>query len=267
MATSGDWPFRFELIPLEDLFVDDAYQRPLTDFHKRIVEHFDPAMIGTLIVSDRGKKGFAVIDGHTRLEAMRAVGPDVAGTVAPCLVYEDMTRKREADLFARLIKERRGMATWLRFRAALVSGDSEAAAIAALAASVGFKVAGDGDDKGIKSIAALEWLYRKDPDLLVRTLEIVRDAWGRPDQSTKSDTRTRGEILQGIGRFLRDTDDVDVVRLTRNLSAISADQLRHRANALREGSGSSGNYSMFIRDALIGVYAARPSRASSAAVA
>jgi hypothetical protein len=261
MATAGEWPYRFALIPLTDLFVDAAYQRPLSSFAKRIEENYDPAMVGTLIVSDRGSKGFAVIDGQTRMEGMEKRGE----TVAPCLVYENLTRKQEAELFARLQTERRGMATWIRFRAALVSGNAEAAAIAALVQAEGFKVAGDGDDKGIKSIAALEWLYRRDPALLRQVLGVVRDAWGIPDSTTtRGDVRTRGEILQGIGRFLRETENVDEDRLVRNLSTITAENLRHRANALREGSGSAGNYSMFIRDALMGVYAARP-RSSAAA--
>lgn len=261
MADDGRWPYRFALIPLTDLFVDEVYQRPLSTFAKRITEHYDPAMVGTLIVSDRGRKGFAVIDGQTRMVGMETVGEEVA----PCLVYEGLSRKQEAELFARLQTERRGMATWIRFRAALVSGSAEAAAIAALATAEGFKVAGDGDEKGIRSIAALEWLYRNDPELMRRVLAIVREAWGIPDATTtKTDTRVRGDILQGIGRFLRDTENADEDRLIRNLSAVDADNLRHRANALREGSGSAGNYSMFIRDALMGVYATRP-RSSAAA--
>jgi hypothetical protein len=269
MAEPGGWPYRFALIPLDELFVDEAYQRPPSSFFKRIIENYDPAMIGTLITSDRGKTRktpfYAVIDGQTRMLAMR----EKEENVAPCLVYEGLTRKQEADLFARLQTERRGMATWIRFRAALISGKAEAGAIAALARSEGFKVAGDGDDKGIRSIAALEWLYRR--DLLVDVLQIVGEAWGTVDGSEaradRADTRVRGEILQGIGRFLKDTENVDRPRLVRNLAAITPEQLRHRANALREGSGSSGNYSLFIRDALIGVYATRGRAASTAAAA
>lgn len=268
MAEAGAWPYRFALIPLDELFVDEQYQRPLSSFSRRIRDNYDPAMIGTLIVSDRSKSrkrpSYAIIDGQTRW-----VGMQEKESVAPCLVYEGLSRKQEAELFARLQTERRGMATWIRFRAALVSGDSEAAAIAALAQSEGFKVAGDGDDKGIRSIAALEWLYRR--DLLTDVLRIVRESWGAVDGSepraVKADTRVRGEILQGLGRFLRETKDIDEDRLIRNLSAITPDQLRHRANALREGSGSSGNYSLFIRDAIVGIYATRSRAASAAATA
>lgn len=262
---AGAWPYRYAVIPLSDLFVDPAYQRPLSEFVKRIRNDPDPALIGTLIVSDRGgqrkSKRFAVIDGQTRM-----VGMQEHTGVLPCLIYEGLSRADEAQLFARFQTERRGMATWMRFRAAMVSKNPEALGIAAIAAASGFKVAGDGDDKGIRSIAALEWLYRR--DLLADVLEIVRDAWGRPDpDKSGADMRVRGEILLGIGRFLKDTDDVDMRRLVRNLSGVTPEQLRHRANALREGSGSSGNYALFVRDAIVGIYATRARAASQAATA
>jgi hypothetical protein len=269
MGTEATWPYRFDLIGLDRLFVDEAYQRPLSSFFEKIKRNYDPAMIGTLIVSDRATAAtravreaatlrYAVVDGQTRMEGMRAREQEIA----PCLVYEGLSTKDEARLFARLQTERRGMATYLRFRAALVSGDAEAAAIAALARSVGFKVAGDGDDRGIRSIAALEWLYRKDPELLRRVLAIV-GRWPdtRPTES-HTDTRTRGEILKGIGRFLRETKNVEDGRLVDTLTGITPDQLRHRANSLREGSGSSGSYDLFVMDALVGVYSTRRVKAA-----
>ena len=270
MATTADWPYRFAVIELAELFVDEVYQRPLSGLFRKVRDDYDPLLIGTLITSDRGKvksrPQYALIDGQTRKEGMEAGGHS---TVAPCLVYENLSRQQEADIFARLQTERRGMATWIRFRAALIARKPEALAIAALAENEGFKVAGDGDERGIRSIAALEWLYRR--DLLIPVLAIVRDAWGVVDGSepraVRADTRVRGEILQGIGRFLKDNDDVDTDRLVLNLSKITPEQLRHRANALREGSGSSGSYSLFIRDALVGVYATRGRAASTAATA
>lgn len=267
MAAAGDWPYRYAVLDLTEFFVDPAYQRPLSGMYKKVRDDYDPLLVGTLIASDRGavksRPRYALIDGQSRKQGMQ---DGKHATVAPAVVYEGLTRQQEADLFARLQTERRGMSTWIRFRAALVAKNPEAEGIAAISAAAGFKVAGDGDEKGIKSIAALEWLYRR--DLLAPTLEVVRDCWGRPDPTkTASDMRVRGEILLGIGRFLKDTDDVDMRRLVKNLSYVPPEQLRHRANALREGSGSSGNYSMFIRDAIVGIYATRTRAASQAATA
>jgi hypothetical protein len=120
-------------------------------------------MVGTLVVSERHdrrrKASYAVVDGQTRMYGMGANDEPVA----PCLVYTNLSPAHEAKLFADLQTQRRGMATALRFRAALVSGDEEAHAIATTARDAGMKIAGDGDMSGIKSIAAVEWLYRRDP--------------------------------------------------------------------------------------------------------
>ena len=153
------------------------------------------------------------------------------------------------------------MATFLRFRAALAAKKTEPIAIALLVRTEGFKVAGDGDNSGIKSIAALEFLYRRDPDLLTRVLKIVRSCWGV--QGATADGGTRGEILRGLGRFLTDRKDVDDERLIERLAYHTPAQLRHRANQLREGSGSSGNFDQFIKDALIGIYAKQPRRVAT----
>jgi hypothetical protein len=261
-SENGDWPYHFALIPLDNLFIDPSYQRPLSSFAERIKRDYNPAMVGTLVVSERNdrrrKAQYAVVDGQTRMYGMGANGEPVA----PCLVYTDLSPAQEAKLFADLQTQRRGMATSLRFRAALVSGDEEAQTIAAVARAVGMKIAGDGDLSGIKSIAAVEWLYRRDPTLLRRVLEIVSAAWpddAPPEGSTVQDPRTRGEILRGVGRFILEHDPDDE-RLIERLSKVTPTQLRHRANALREGSGIGGSWDRYVREAMIGVYARGRSR-------
>jgi hypothetical protein len=260
-SENGDWPYHFALIPLDNLFIDPSYQRPLSSFAERIKRDYNPAMVGTLVVSERpGRRNasYAVVDGQTRMYGMGANGEPVA----PCLVYRNLSREQEARLFADLQTQRRGMATPLRFRAALISGDEEARGIAETARAAGMKVAGDEDMSGIRSIAAVEWLYRRDPDLLYRVLTVVREAWpdeAPPEGSTSQDPRSRGEILKGMGRFMHESD-VDDERLTKRLARITPGQLRHRANALREGSGIGGSWDRYVKEALIGVYGGRGSR-------
>jgi hypothetical protein len=71
-ADTPDWPYRFEIIPLEELAVDSAYQRPLTSFWQTVRDRFNPALVGTLVVSERKNGSKWIIDGQTRWEAMRA---------------------------------------------------------------------------------------------------------------------------------------------------------------------------------------------------
>lgn len=262
----ADWPYRFELVPLDRLFIDADYQRPLTSFVESVAGDFDPALVGTLVVSAREDGQYAVIDGQTRMEAMRRVasdeGADTSGAgvasngahgpgVAPCLVYTGLTREDEARLFADLQTKRRGMATYLRFRAALVAKDPEAVGIAEIVRAAGFELDVVETAHTVKAISALEKTYRRDPDLLRRVLEIIMAAW--PLEETEF--RTGGDMISGIALFLSREEKVNDDRLMDKMAGVTPRMLRHRANALQEGSGSgSGGRAGYMADAILGVY-------------
>lgn len=257
-AGRRSWPYRFELVTIDRLFVDDAYQRPLTSFAEEVAANYDPALVGTLITSERNDARLAVIDGQTRLYGMTKN----AETKAPCLVYHDLTREQEAELFADLQTKRRGMATYLRFRAALVAKKPEAAAIAAIVQSAGFELDVVETPHTVKSIAALENLYRKDPQRLMDVLTIIASAWPDPD----TEYRTGGDLIRGLGVFLERETRVDRDRLIDKLSAVNPRMVRHRANALMEGSGhGSGGRAGYMADAILGIYMRGKGRASSTA--
>lgn len=259
----ADWPYRFELVPLDRLFIAAEYQRPLTSFVESVAREYDPALIGCLIVSEREDDRFAVIDGQTRTEAMRRV---VAGdakdpdgqpvpwhgeAVAPCLVYIGLTVEDEARLFADLQTKRRGMATYLRFRAALVAKQPEAVAIAGIVRAAGFELDVQEKPDTVKAIAALEWTYRRDPAVLARVMGIIAAAW--PDPSIEF--RTGGDLIRGIALFITREKNVDDNRLMDRLAGVTPRMLRHRANALQEGSGAgSGGRAAYMADAILGVY-------------
>lgn len=243
----GRWPYRFDLVPLDRLFIDGDYQRPLTSFVEQVAANYDPAMIGTLIVSERADGRMAVIDGQTRMEGM-ARNDEPA---APCLVYDGLTREQEAELFADLQTKRRGMATYLRFRAALVAKQPEAIAIAGIVKAAGFELSVEETRHTIKSIAALERTYRRDPDLLIDALAIIAEAWPDPD----TEYRTGGDLIRGIAVFLEREERVDRERLVERLAATTPRLIRHRAGALMEGAGhGSGGRAAYMADAILGIY-------------
>src|SRR5438874_370753 len=74
-----DWPYTFDILPLEDMWLA-RYQRPSTSFVQRIVANYDPAQVGTLIVSERGRgrKTHSIVDGKSRREAMLQIGESEA---------------------------------------------------------------------------------------------------------------------------------------------------------------------------------------------
>lgn len=242
----ADWPYRFDLVPLDRLFVDVEYQRPLTSFVESVANDYNPALIGTLIVSERRNGRFAIVDGQTRTEGARR--NDEA--VLPCLVYSGLSRAQEAELFADLQTKRRGMATYLRFRAALVAKRPEAIAIAALVQNAGFELDVEETPKTVRAIAALEYVYRRDPALLDRVMHLIARAWPDPDV----EYRASGEMIRGLAVFLTRETKVDEKRLVERLSDVTPKMLRHRANALKEGSGSGGGSPGYMADAILGVY-------------
>lgn len=234
------------MIPVDDLFVDHDYQRPLTSFVEQVARDYDPALLGTLITSERNNGKLAVIDGQTRLEAMRRVNEPAA----PCLVYHGLTRENEAQLFGDLQTKRRGMATYLRFRAALVARQPEAVAIADIVTEAGFELGREETPHTVKAIAALENVYRRDPELLARVMGVIAHAW--PDADTGY--RTSGEMIRGLAVFLTREKQVNPDRLVNRLGGVTPQTLRHRANALKEGSGSGGGSPGYMADAILGVY-------------
>lgn len=243
-----EWPYEFAVIPLEELFVDKRYQRPLTNFWKDVRDKWNPAMVGTLVVAERPNGKFAVIDGQTRMEAMSEL--DLPN--APCLVYHSLRREEEAQLFADLQTKRRGMRTYDRFRAQLVAKDPDAKAIAKIATDIGFSLSVNEDRYTLKAIAALEKLYRKGEEHLEQVLEIIRDAWGTENKEAVS-----AELIAGVSWFLLQQERVDADRLVERLSEVTPGLIRHRASALREGKLPGSGSGLYTGQAIMNLYMSR----------
>jgi hypothetical protein len=252
------WPYRFAMVPVDRLFIDADYQRPLTSFVEEVTRDYDPAKLGTLLVSERDDGRFAVFDGQTRLEAMKRNGEPEA----PCLVYSDLTPEQEAQLFADLVTKRRGTATYLRFRAELRAGKPETVAIAEIVQAAGLDLGLVETPATVRAVAALEYVYRRDPQLLPLVLGIITAAW--PDPAT--DARLTGDILRGLATFLQRESDVQHETLVERLAGVTPMMIRHRANALKEGSGSGGGSPGYVADAILGIYLrGKTTRAATAA--
>lgn len=238
------FPYEFKVVEIAKMMVDSSYQRPLTSFKDKIVNNFDPALVGTLVLSHRADtEKYAVVDGQTRMAGMR----ELRMPSAPAVVFYGLSRAQEAQLFAKLQKERRGIASYHRFRAALVGGDPEAAAISRICEEAGYEI-GIGNDK-ISAVAGLESVYRRSPELLERALVILRSAW--TDRHMPN-----GEVLRGLG-YLLQKEKIEDDRMAQKLGIVSQDELRRRASALREGGGSGGNSVRYMAGALEGVYRRR----------
>lgn len=266
-SDNGHLPYRFEIVPLRHMIVD-AYQRPLTTFVEKIQAEYDPALIGTLCVSERSKTKFALIDGQTRAEGMKRVGE----TDAPCIVYSNLSLQQEAQLFSKFQTERRGMTSASRFKAQIIAKDETAVKIAEVLATEGFFVDHNSTEPGaLRAVAALEYVYRgtmdkrfkggqhADPELLADVLGTIKASWPKLPDTAKS-----AAMIRGVGWYMaRDLDgkprtsDLDVDRLIDRLGKVTPSDLGKRAEALREGRGMSGNSPSYMAEAIEAQYRKR----------
>lgn len=245
-----EWPYRFEVVPLDELQVDVAYQRPLTSFWTKVAEDFNPALVGTLIVSERTRGKKSIIDGQTRWTAMKEL--KLPG--APCLIYEKLSKPDEARLFADLQTKRRGMRSYDRFRAQMVAKQPMALDIARIATEQGFELGIEEKANTLKAIASFEYVWGFDPAHLQDVLYVIRSAWG-----TENSDATQATIVRGISHFLRYQEAVDLDRLVDRLSAVTPSLLAHKASALREG-GMAGGGATIMAEAIGNEYSRRGKR-------
>jgi hypothetical protein len=250
------WPFRFEIVLPDDLAVDVAYQRPLTSFWKTVRDEFNPALVGTLVVSERKNGSKWIIDGQTRWEAIKAQEwesyVDDLGRVnggVPCLIYEGLTKQQEAELFAALQTQRRGMRTYHRFRAQLVAKQPEAVGIAKLVTAAGFELGVTETPYTLGSIAALERAYRVAPDHLADVLGIINDVWG-----TQNKDAVAAQIISGMSTFIRKQERLDYDRLKDRLRDVTPKLIINRASQIREGVGPGTGAAGSVAQAILSEY-------------
>lgn len=258
-AETQEWPYRFEIVLLDQLGVDEGYQRPLTNFWETVRDNFNPALVGTLVVSERKNGSKWIIDGQTRWAAMCEQGwesyIDESGHVhggAPCLIYEGLSKAQEAQLFALLQTQRRGMRTYHRFRAQLVAKNPQAVGIAKVVQAAGFELGVAETRDTLQSIAALERAYKIAPEHLAEVLGIIRDVWG-----TTEKTAVSAQIIAGLSTFIRKQERLDYDRLSDRLRDVTPQLLINRASQIREGAGPGTGAAGSVAQAILSEYMRR----------
>lgn len=266
MPDNGNLPYHFAVLPLKNMIVD-AYQRPLTSFVEKIEREFDPALVGTICVSERPRHKYAIIDGQTRAEGMRRTGL----TDAPCIVYTGLSPAEEAELFSKFQTERRGMTSSSRFKAQVIAGHPDAVAIQQIVEAAGLSVdQNTKNNNAVAAVGAMEFVYQgtfgrrgkdngKHPELLRTTLQVITEAWPRLPDTAKS-----AVMIRGLGWYLARTPEgkqrtnlPDMERLVSRLKKVTPSDLAKRAEALREGRGMSGNSPAYMAEAIEAQYRKR----------
>ena len=230
---SGEWPYAVQLVSLEKLFIDHAYQRPqLWAFVRKTAQIFDPTLVGAIDVSDRGGR-YAIMDGQQRFEMMRLVGK----TNCWAAVYVGLDKKTEAWFFIHKNKDRKNVLPMHIFKAKVEAGDPDAVDIGKTVSRNGYQLSlaaagGANDERNIASVAALETAH----------------GLGTLDQALKTmDASTRGlrqgnsaQIIGGIALLHFDFPDLDQEVLVRAISARSPEWLLAKsAETAKTGGGAT----------------------------
>jgi hypothetical protein len=103
------------------------------------------------------------------------------------------------------------------------AGDPAAREVMALCEEAGLTLSTSWTPGSVRCVTLLERMQATDPELLGRTLKVVAGAWkGDPDT-------TRGEVLEGVARFLLDLDPVYDSRLIQALETVTPTELNRAA--------------------------------------
>lgn len=203
----------FISIPAREIHVDYDYQRLVRSRRvSRLVAQFDPKLLGTLEVSERADGSYWVIDGQHRLEACKAIDPDLE---VPCVVYRGLTREEEAEVFWKTQDGRSNVSPAERLVARLAQGEPKAVAIVDIMTAnnvravswVGGADASGGLKRTTRAIAAIEVAFaRLGASGLDRVLHILSETWADKHADTFRADHIHGLSVL-IDRFPELSDD------------------------------------------------------------
>lgn len=225
-----NYKFGFQDVPVDELKVDTSYQRFLSESHiKKLVNEFDPGLIGCLIVSKR-KDGYYVIDGQHRLFAIRKHNIKQV----TCNVYHDLTPMQEARLFVSFNNNRKRLTPSEIFKSRLEAGDPDALEVKSIVEGCGLILGINRrlSQNTIMALTTTEQIYRQLGRAgLRRMLTLIKLTWDGAPESLDS------HMLYGMKIFLAKagklfTDDDFISKMKRFGASV----------ILRDGY-SMGNYS------------------------
>jgi len=227
-------------VPIKDMFVHyrtepGGYARPLRPWRVNyLVATWDPQALGVLLLSLRPDGRLAIIDGHHRQEAAVKKGY----TMLDAQIYVDLSLEDEARLY-RKFGDYLKQTALDRYHAGIQEGVPEYLAIQRILQDLELHVpmAPGGAVGAVNAVEALfsaTKLYG--PDLVTRTLRLIKQAWGTDPRAY------RAQILTGTSMFLvryKDHPKFNQPRLVKRMTDSGYSGLERRVTALRDANVAS----------------------------
>lgn len=186
----------FELIPIKNLVSNQEYQRNLSQQHiKRAATHFDLCQINPVKVSRRDGRNY-VFNGQHTIEIIAQVSGS-RDTPVWCMIYDDLSYKAEADIFANQQKYIKALLPYEIFMANIEAGSDDHLMMRSLVEAYGLTLSSKPKAGSLRAIATMESIYRKyGYHALDRTLRLSVTTWEGDAQSLSAN------MLNGIARLV-----------------------------------------------------------------
>ena len=186
----------FELIPIKNLVSNQEYQRNLSESHiLRAAEDFDLYQINPVKVSRRDGINY-VFNGQHTIEVVALVSKS-RETPVWCMVYDDMSYRSEAHVFADQQKYVKALTPYEIFMAHIEAQDQKYHMIRDLVRSYNLEISATKGPGCICAVSTLEQIYDKHGyHVLDRTIRVCVGTWEGEINSFS------GNILNGIARMV-----------------------------------------------------------------
>ena len=186
----------FELIPIKNLVANQEYQRSLSESHiLRAAKDFDLYQINPVKVSRRDGINY-VFNGQHTIEIVALVSGS-RETPVWCMVYDDMSYRSEAHVFADQQKYVKALVPFEIFMAHIEAKDQKYLIIRDLVESYNLEISYTKAPGTICAVATLEQIYDKfGYHVLDRTLRLCVGTWEGEINSFS------GNILNAIARMV-----------------------------------------------------------------
>lgn len=234
----------------QQLTIDPEIQRDLVlrQVNAMTGDKYNPDALGTLVVSRRSNGTYVILDGQHRWNVVKLMDPF---RQLDCLVYEDLTREDEAELFL-TYNNQSGVNAMSRFKAAVTAGRALPVAVKGIFDKYGLVV--NTTQQGVSAVGdclrVAHW--PKGLELLDHSLDILTSAWSTlrndirgevlADLSVARGNRPyRGTIIVGMARVINrygtDLRDADMVRALLEKGSRCPEIIARDADALRGAMG------------------------------
>lgn len=194
-VTSPSKGVRVLTLPIEKMYVDPKYQRPLSEkFVQKVVDNFDERQLGVMVLNERDDGTLAVLDGQHRMEAAKRKGRKNLASVVFSIDVQ-----AEGEMFVALQRNRRPVTPLEQHRAMVASKDALAMTIDRITRNAGFRI----ESGSIASITAIRKVMEGTgtwaPDNYKRALQVIAQAWTEDVPGN----RFAYEIVMGLFMFFQ----------------------------------------------------------------